>query len=80
MRVRLKAGASPITFGCFSAPPHPAYFDVPRGYDAGARMALEAGQLEYAPRAEAAVAPPAPVAAKVDRKGYAARKPARPAQ
>lgn len=43
-------------------------------------MALEAGQLEYAPRAEVAVAPPAPVAAKVDRKGYAARRPARPAQ
>lgn len=78
MRVRLKEGAPPITFGCFLAPSHPAYFDVPRGYEAGARMALEAGQLEYAPRAEAAAPPLAP--AKVDRKGYAARRPARPAQ
>jgi hypothetical protein len=76
MKVRLKEGAAPITFGAYSAPSHPEYFNVPANYTTGALRALEAGQLEYAPR-EAAALPPVPVAAKIDRRGFAARKPAR---
>lgn len=74
MKVRLKEGSPPITFGTFCSPSHPEYFIVPDGYDVGAVLALEAGQIEYAPREAAAVVPPLP--AKVDRKGFAARKPA----
>jgi hypothetical protein len=78
MKVRLKAGAAPIVFGAFSAPSHPHYFEVPRLFTAGALRAIEAGQLEYAPREEPAAPAPAPArATRVDPKGFPARRPAR---
>ena len=75
MKVRLKEGCAPIVFGSFLAPAHPEYFEVPSNYTTGARRHIDDGKLEYAPREAAAVAPLAP--AKIDRKGFASRRPSK---
>lgn len=38
-----------MSFGHWSAPPHPEYFDVPEGYLDAALLHLGAGDLEVAP-------------------------------
>lgn len=57
-------------------PEYPDYCDVPAQEVAGMDLLVLSGHCEYSPRSESAP-PPVPVAAKVDRKGYATRRPAR---